>query len=162
MSVVDQYSNLNYQTNTNFKFGIKRLPGMEYFCQTVNLPSITLGETTQFTPIIDRPLPGDKLTYGEISIEFLVDEEMRNWEEIHNWLIAVGYPKSTDQYVAGQEYSDATLTVLTNSSNPMMEITFIDMFPTSLGDLQFTTTGGADTLIGSASFRFRGYDIRRV
>lgn len=161
-SVVNQPENLNNATMNNFRFGIQGLPTFEYFVTDVNLPSLTMGEAVQANPLIDRPLPGDKITYGEVSIEFLVDEEFRNWQEIHDWMISLGSPKSLDQYKSNEVYKDATLTLLTNSMNPMMEITFIDMFPTSLGDLQFGSAGAADSLIGSASFRFRAYDIRRI
>lgn len=159
---VNQPKNMNNATVNNFKFVIGKIPHVEYFCQSVNIPSITLGEVNQFTPILDRPMPGDKLTYGELSIEFLIDEELRSWEALHNWMIAIGKPASTTQYDYDGQFTDATLIVTTNSSNPILEIRFIDIFPTSVGDLNFTTAGNADPLIGDASFRFRGYEITRL
>jgi hypothetical protein len=157
-----QPKNFNNATVNNFKFLMGKIPEVEYFCQSVNIPSITLGEAIQATPILDRPLPGDKLTYGEMSIEFIIDEEFRSWEALHNWMVSIGKPVSTNQYDFDGQFTDATLILTTNNSNPLMEIRFIDIYPTSLGDLNFTTQGNADPLIGDASFRFRGYEINRL
>lgn len=162
MSVQNQPDNLNNATINNFRMVFSKLPTMEFFITSCNIPSITLGEAIAPNYNIDRPLLGDKLTYGELSLEFLVDEELRNWEEIHNWMLSIGTPSSTAQYDALGQYSDASLIVTTNSGNPVVEFKFIDSFPTSLGDLQFSNAGAADTLVGSASFRFRGYDIIRL
>jgi hypothetical protein len=162
MSVQNQPQNLNNATINNFRMIFSKLPTMEFFVTDCNIPSITLGEALAPSYLIDRPLPGDKITYGEFSVEFIVDEELRNWEEIHNWLLSIGTPSSTAQYDRTGQYSDASLVILTNSSNPILEFKFIDMFPVSLGDLQFSNAGAADTLMGSASFRFRGYDIVRL
>lgn len=162
MSVQNQPTNLNNATINNFRMVFSKLPTMEFFVTDANIPSITLGETLAPNYLIDRPLPGDKLTYGEFSVEFVVDEELRNWEEIHNWLISIGTPSATTQFDRAGQFSDASLIITTNSSIPVVEFKFIDMFPVSLGDLQFSNAGAADTLLGSASFRFRGYDIVRL
>ena len=159
----NQPSNMNNATVNNFKFVMAKIPEIEYFCQSVNIPSMTMGEAIQPNPLIDRPMPGDKMTFGELSIEFIVDEELRSYEALHNWMKSINTPETTNQY-AGESsvYSDAALIITTNSSNPLLEITFRDMFPTSLGDLNFTTGGNADPLIGDVSFRFRTYEIRRI
>ena len=159
----NQPANMNNATVNNFKFVMAKIPELEYFCQSVNIPSITMGEALQPNPLIDRPIPGDKLTFGELSIEFIIDEELRSYEALHNWMTSITRPQTTNQY-AGESfvYSDAALIVTTNSSNPLLEITFKDIFPTSLGDINFTTAGNADPLIGDVSFRFRAYEIRRL
>jgi hypothetical protein len=162
MSVQNQPKNMNPASINNFKMVFSKLPTMEFFVTDCNIPSITMGETFQPSYNIDAPLPGDKLSYGELSIEFIVDEELRNWEEIHNWMISIGTPKSPEQYDRAGSLTDATLIIMSNSMNPILEFTFIDVFPTSLGDLQFSNAGNSDTLLGSASFRFRAYDINRV
>jgi hypothetical protein len=159
MSVKDQPTNLNKSAPTNFKFEMGEIPNISFFCQSVNLPSMTLGEAPQASPLIDIPLPGDKIIYGELQVEFMVDEEFRTWEEMHNWIRKTGYPKSTDEYQS--ILSDATLTILSNNSNPILQITFEDLYPTALGEVGFSHQEGSETLICGASFRFRSYDIIR-
>lgn len=162
MSVQNQPQNLSEAKINNFKFGIQGLPTFEFFVTDCNIPSMTLGEAVQPSPLIDRPVPGDKITYGELSIEYIVDEELRNWQEIHDWMTKLAFPDNFDQFKGEEQYKDATLTILSNSGNPILEVTFIDIFPTSNADLQFSNAGNADTVLGSASFRFRAYELNRL
>ena len=158
----------DYASPTQFKFSILKLPKVEYFCTSVNIPGITLGgNITQQTPFKDIPLPGDKLTYEPLRMSFLVDENLENFQEIHGWLIGLGFPRDysefqnlvsagNDRFPAknqsvsteigkvkygtanvGGTYSDATLTILTSKNNPKLEVRFKNLFPTSLTGLDY-------------------------
>tara|TARA_B110000285_G_scaffold125931_1_gene142009 strand:+ start:31 stop:657 length:627 start_codon:yes stop_codon:yes gene_type:complete len=158
----------DYASPTQFKFSILKLPKVEYFCTSVNVPGITLGgNITQQTPFKDIPLPGDKLTYEPLRMSFIVDENLENFQEIHGWLIGLGFPRDysefqnlvssgNDRFPAknqsvsteigkvkygainvGGTYSDATLTILTSKNNPQLEVRFKNLFPTSLTGLDY-------------------------
>jgi hypothetical protein len=153
--------NLNKLYSANFKFEITRAPVFSEFAQSVTVPSITLGEAVQGTPLIDVPIPGDKLIYGELSVDFIVDEEIRGWMEIHKWMRSAGFPESTEEYEK-LIYCDATLVLLSNIGNPLIKVTFYDCYPTSIGDISLNTQTSSDTVISNASFRFRSYDIEPI
>jgi len=158
----------DYASPTQFKFSILKLPKVEYFCTSVNIPGITLGGTmSQPTPLKDIPLPGDKLTYEALKMTFLVDENLENFQEIHGWLVGLGFPRDYSEFrnlvSAGDDrfpaknqsistepgkvkygtpniggiYSDATLTILTSKNNPQLEVRFRNVFPTSLTGLDY-------------------------
>ena len=93
-----QPTKFDYASPTQFKFSIIKLPKVEYFCTAVNIPGITLGTSSQATPLKDIPIPGDKLTYGDLEMSFLVDENLENYREIHGWLTGVGFPKDHAEY----------------------------------------------------------------
>ena len=171
MTTINSYSRqptkIDYASPTQFKFNIIKLPKVEYFCTAVNIPGITLGSVTQLTPLRDIPLPGENLSYADLTMTFMVDENLINYQEIHNWLTGLGFPKEHKQYQdlsnsgsdrfptsrggvnteigkvkyaapsAGGTYSDATLTILTNKNNPVSEVRFSDMFPVSLSGLNY-------------------------
>jgi len=163
-----QPTKLDYASPTQFKFSIIKLPKVEYFCTAVNIPGITLGGTmSQPTPLKDIPVPGDKLTYEPLQMTFLVDENLENFQEIHGWLVGLGFPRDhsefrdlvssgNDRFPAknqsvsteigkvkygaantGGTYSDATLTVLSSKNNSQVEIRFRNVFPTGLTGLQY-------------------------
>ena len=89
-----QPTKFDYAAPTQFKFTITKLPKVEFFCTAVNLPGITLeGMMEQQTPLKDIPLPGDKLVYGGLNMDFMVDENLENYREIHGWLTGLGFPK---------------------------------------------------------------------
>lgn len=158
MAEATTIENLNKLYPTNFRFDCARAPYFSHNVQAIQLPSLTLGEATQNTPLIDVPIPGDKIVYGELSVDFIVDEELRGWMEIHNWIRSSGFPDSTDQY-NDQVYADGQLTILSNTSNGIVRVSFFDMYPTSLSDVALTMQASTETVIGSASFRFRSYDV---
>ena len=164
-----QPTKLDYADPTKFKFNVLKLPKVEYFCTSVNLPGISLSDNyTQPTPFRDIPMPGEKLTYERLSLTFLVDENLENYQEIHGWLRGLGFPggyqefknlldSGTDRFPTsknsvlgdagrskfaapstGGPFSDATLTILTSKNNAVVEVRFRDIFPLSLSGLQYS------------------------
>ena len=98
-SLLRQPTKLDYASPTQFKFSILKLPKVEYFCTSVNIPGINLGGTlSQATPLKDVPIPGDKLTYEPLQMTFLVDENLENFQEIHGWLVGLGFPRDHTEF----------------------------------------------------------------
>jgi len=156
-------SNKNFLSPLGFKFTIKKTPHVNYFVQSVNLPSVTLGSTAMPTPHLRIPVAGDHITYGDLTITFKVDEAMANYLELYNWIKAIGKPESYDQYNADEVYSDATLTVLSSAMNAKYNVVFVDIFPVDLGGFTFLTTAGdVDYIESIVTFKYRSYDISPV
>ena len=97
-SLTRQPTKLDYASPTQFKFSIIKLPKVEYFCTSVNIPGVNLGETTQATPLKKIPIPGDTLTYEPLQMTFLVDENLENFQEIHGWLVGLGFPRDNSEF----------------------------------------------------------------
>lgn len=147
MSIItNQPVNNNPLSPLGFKFTVKKTPNVNWFIQSVQLPDITLPRTDVPSPFINFPVGGDHLQYGNFSIEFRVDEDMKNYLELYNWINGIGFPDTFDQYkdLAGQPitsgqgiFSDASLIILNSTFNPNLEVQFIDLFPIELGRLSF-------------------------
>lgn len=123
-------------------------------------------------PMVLAPLPGEKLSFGELSIQFLIDEDMSNYVAIHDWMVGLGFPESHEQYrnfmsnrlgaLATNElsaaYSDAVLEILNSSNNPIRTISFVDVFPTSMSTVTLqSTTSDTQYLAANATFRYTFY-----
>ena len=93
-----QPTKLDYASPTQFKFQIAKLPKVEYFCTSANIPQIDLTSVQQDTPLADIPLPGVKLSFSDLTVTFMVDENLENYREIHGWLTGLGFPKSRTQF----------------------------------------------------------------
>ena len=93
-----QPTQLDYLSPTQFKFNIHQLPKVEFFCTAANVPAINLGEAIFPTPYKQIPVMGDTLTYDNLSISFIVDENLENYIELHEWLTAIGFPKDREQF----------------------------------------------------------------
>ena len=185
-------SKFDYASPIQFRFKMTKLPNVEFFVQTANIPGITLGETSMATPLKDIPIPGDKVTYSSLDVSFLVDENLNNYKEIHDWITGIGFPQDHKQFSTllgtsadrfpgttsstaatgtsiaqpldeGGIYSDATLTVLNNKNIAKTEIRFQNVYPTSLGGLSYSITASdVDYLTVNASFSYMYYDIVQI
>jgi hypothetical protein len=93
-----QPTKLDYASPTQFKFGIHQLPKVEYFVTQAELPDISLDTTVQNTPFKDIPIPGEKLTYSNLTVTFLVDEYLENYISLHDWITGLGFPQNRTQF----------------------------------------------------------------
>ena len=153
-SKFQEVSNRNFLSVVGFKFLLNRCPKVDFYCNSANIPEVTLGTAVQRTYLKDIPVPGDKMTYGDLNITFMVDEDMENYLQLYQWITSLGFPQSLDQFrelmdtdrllpetpVANDffnERSDATLMILNSDYNPSVKIKFKDVFPVSLSAVPF-------------------------
>ena len=162
--------NTNYLQPTKFLLTIDRITTTQYFCQTANIPGMSISQIKVDTPGLDIYVAGDKLSYNEFKIKFNIDEEILSWKEIYNWFYSIASPEGTierNRLTALQNkksvlpnYSDATLTILTALNNPSINVRFYNMFPVSLSDITFDTTSSADDILtGEAVFVYEYFKI---
>ena len=180
---------LDYASPVQFRFKCSKLPTVEFFCQTANIPGISIGSASMPTGLKDIPIPGEKVSYQDLAISFLVDENLNNYKEIHDWIIALGFPQNHTQFAdlqaagadrypgstsgaivpetniavplaEGGTYSDATLTVLNSKNIAVTEIRFDNIFPTSLGALSYDVQASdVNYLQASVDFSYMYYEI---
>jgi len=102
MTVTNAYSRQptkqDYASPTQFKFKITKLPKVEYFCTAANIPGISIPSPAQPTPLADIPLPGETISFEDLSVTFMVDENLENYREIHGWMYGIGFPISRTQF----------------------------------------------------------------
>jgi len=165
-------TNKNMLSPVGFQLNIQRLPTLNFFVQSVTLPGITATTLDQQTPLRLVPTPGDKIEYSELEVIFKVDEDMKNYIEVFEWIRSLGFPDENEQYsqLEDQEagsgagiYSDATLTVLTSAMNPNIRIQIDDLFPTSLSSIEMSAVNpDIEYIEATASFRFLRYSFVRL
>lgn len=161
-------SNLNFLSPVEFRFVIARLPNVRYNIQTVTVPGISSGVTETPSPFKTISRPGDKLTYEELTMDVIVDEDMRAFTETWDWLTSITSPYSFDQYKAISEsedgiYSDATLTIINSSKNAGVEIQFENLFPISVGGVQLDTKAtDVNPPTTSLTFKYGSYKVTPI
>ena len=175
---------LDYASPVQFRFKCSKLPTVEFFCQSANIPGISIGSASMPTGLKDIPIPGEKVSYQDLAISFLVDENLNNYKEIHDWIIGLGAPQNHTQFSTlrdtgtdrfpgqttnspnnnavpdGGTYSDATLTVLNSKNIAVTEIRFDNIFPTSLGALSYDVQASdVNYLAVGVDFSYMYYEI---
>ena len=166
--------NRNFLSPTGFKFGLKRSPGVAFFCNQANIPALDLGVAEQPSYLKDIPLPGDKMQFGDLNLRFLVDEDLVNFMEIQNWMRGLGFPESLaefndlkNQAILGpmgksteDVYSDGTLQILSSNLIPKFQVVFNDLFPYSLSTVTFDATDtDIEYFTADVSFKYTLYQI---
>ena len=175
MSRQSQIENRNFLSPTGFKFVLKRAPKVAFFCNQANIPDITLGLANQPSYLRDIPTPGDKLEFGDLSLQFMVDENLENYMEIHRWMTGLGYPESLEEIYELQNsgtiqqpyvgksmdiYSDGTLQILNSSFIANFQIYFKDLFPYNLSTLPFDATQtDVQYFTSTVNFKYTIYNI---
>ena len=184
-----QPEELDFLRPNSFRFLIQSLPKVTYFCQAATLPTISLGFATQNTPLVDIPRPGEKIDFGEFTIKFMIQEDMANYIELYDWMIALGFPENHRQFQARftqqsfrmpepgagdttvndrpalrssdlTEYSDASLLVMDSNNLPVARLNFMDCFPISLSGVEFDiSTGNTQYFTAQASFKYRMFTV---
>ena len=123
-------SNISYLSPIGFRFILSNFPEVTYFCQAANIPGVSIGGIDFPTPLKNIQFSGDEVSFEELSIRFVVDENLKNWLSIYDWIIGMGIPDKA----AAEKYkklkdenkltADGTLTILTSNMNAQMNIKF--------------------------------------
>jgi hypothetical protein len=160
-----------------FILSFSRLPNVQYFCQTISVPGISLSEIPIHNPFVDIYSPGEKAIYDILNITFIVDENMTAWKEVHDWIRAMTFPEKYEEYrrlgllnkthgllkresEQFPQFADGKLTMLSSSNNPIAEFKFYDMFPTTLSSFVISTGDSPENIITcDATFRYNYYDF---
>ena len=190
-SVKRQPDKLDYASPTQFRFGIHQLPKVEFFSTAATIPAIALSDVIVPTPFKTIPMMGDQLTYDNLSISFIVDEYLENYLSIHEWMTAIGFPKNRTQFSqfksntsntpstasspsndigdvqkptsANALFSDATLTVLSNKNNPIVNVFFRDLYPIAMTGLSYNQAAtDVEYLTAEITFAYQLYEIETI
>jgi len=170
----NQISNRNFLSPAGFKFTLSKEPKVVFFCTSARIPEISLQTAIQPNYLKDLDIPGEKLTYGDLTLRFLVDEDMTNYMAIHNWLTGLGFPETTKDYknlisnennVTEPEdikkgFSDGSLSILNSNYHTNTIVRFLDLFPTYLTSLDFdTSVTDIQYFTAEATFKYTVYYI---
>ena len=162
--------NKSFLSNNKFEFVLNRIPNFTFFVQGVNLPGLVLQSSSINTPFSAVSIPGNQITFGTLSLSFIVDEDMQSWYELYSWIFQLGNPKGYNKVgtLTGQPgsvtstTSDATLILKSNANNPNFQFNFFDVYPTELGDMSFTTTDNQEFVTSTATFNYGFYEAIRI
>ena len=136
---------------------------------------MTLGVAEQPTYLKNIDIPGDRITFQDFILRFIVDENLENYMQIQRWIRGLGFPESLQEIYELQSedttqlgydsksmniYSDGTLQILNSNQRPQFDVVFKDMFPYDLSELTFDATNpDVEYFTAEVSFKYTIYDI---
>lgn len=168
-----QIENRNFLSPAGFKFILPKFPKVAYFCQTAEIPGISITITQQATPYRSLPLEGF-MQYEPFNMTFIIDEDLENYMILHNWIRALGTPDNTTERIEYRQKleslygnadltADATLFVLNSNFRRNFDVVFKDIIPVSLNAMQFSATiDGTEYATAQVQFQYLAYEVRQT
>ena len=168
---VNQIQNRNFLAPVGFKFTLAKYPKVDFFSNSARIPELSLGTAVQPSYLKDIDIPGEKLTYGDLTIRFLIDENMKNYMAMHNWLKGIGFPETPQQFKdqttdkdglrdEKEVFSDGSLHILNSNFKDVAIVKFNDLFPVGLTSLEFDATEtDINYFTAEATMRYTVYNI---
>ena len=168
---VKQIDNRNFLSGVGFKFNLTKFPKVDFFSNSARIPELSLELAQQASYLKNIAVPGERLTFGDFTLRFLVDENMENYLSVYGWLKGLGFPESGKQFKEiitdsdGQRdpkvaFCDGTLSILNSNYREVAKVQFNDLFPTSLTSLDFDATNtDIQYFTAEATFKYTVYKI---
>ena len=166
-----QIQNRNFLSGVGFKFNLTKFPKVDFFSNSARIPELNLELTTQASYLKNIDVPGERLSYGDFTLRFLVDENMENYQSIYDWLTGLGFPETTKEFAEiikdkdGQRdpkeaFCDGTLRILNSNYQEVGKVKFNDLFPISLTSLEFDATNtDVQFFTAEATFKYTLYKL---
>lgn len=172
----NQITNRNYSYPTKYRFSLSRAPKATFFANSASIPGLQLSIATQPTSLgRNIPQPGNKMSFEDFELRFIVDEDLTNYLEINKWMRGIGYPESLEQIYKFQNdnkkdhtnyndgldlYSDGTLQILNSNDRVTLQVRYYDLFPFTLTPLVFDSTiQKPDPFLATVKFQYTYFDI---
>ena len=166
-----QLKNRNYLSPVGFNLKLSTKEKLDFFSNSATVPGLNLGTAVQTTPLRNIDIPGDELLFDDFSISFLVDEDLKNYMMVQNWLRGLGFPESYQEYKTQTtdvdnlkdtklQYCDGSLHILNSNFRDIARVTFRDLFPVALTPLQFTASDDdINYFTSTVTFKYTMYNI---
>jgi hypothetical protein len=151
---------------TSFRFFLQKTPEVTYFCQSANIPGISVPPVIQSNVFSDIKQPGDRVEFEDLTVEFIVNEDLGNWLEIKNWMTWTAPFDSIDESSARkvtEDVEDATLVILNSNLNERFRVNFRGVFPTNLSAIEMSSTvTDMEPLTATVTFSYTDYEIETL
>jgi hypothetical protein len=173
-----QPQSINLLQNNSFQFELLNAPDVNFFITQAEIPGISLITTSQPTRYNGIPMPGDEVRYQDLNLGFHVDENLKNYFHLHQWIRELGHPVSLDElyeaenrvdnsdtkflgtYKQGSIYSDGILHILTAGGKKVHYIKYYDCFPVGLSSISFDTSSTKiESISATVSLKYTYFDF---
>ena len=166
-----QIENRNFLSGVGFKFNLAKFPKVDFFSNSARIPELNLELARQASYLKNIDIPGERLTYGDFTLRFLVDENMENYISIYTWLKGLGFPETTQEFKdlttdkdgirePKEAFCDGSLRILNSNYREVAKVKFKDLFPISLTSLDFDATNtDVQFLTAQATFKYTIYNL---
>lgn len=144
--------NYNNALTTSWIVTFHHLPNLQYFCQSLTLPSMNV----DYIPVNFRnytgKVPDNKINFGDLVLTFIVDEDYVNYDSLMDELF-LQEDSSQEMTYNNTVLHDITVTRLSSNNVPIARYHLEACSLNSLAGLNYSTTqSDPDLVVCDASF----------
>ncbi|CAL9999746.1 tail tube [Vibrio phage D479] len=158
----------NLAMKNNFRLDIpdSAFDNFVWQIQNLTIPGVSL----EIAPIVNGPkyakiannhVAGSATSYDDLTITFIVDEELLTYKELLSWMLTMNNPTGGSEF-EGKIPATMLLHILDNNKDKIMaSFKFINPFPKSIGDIEWTYTeqGDVDAITCDVTFEYSYFDM---
>ena len=112
---------------------------------------------------------GNKTRHGVIPMEFdpwlvsfVVDAQLFNWRLLFNWMAAINNNNDKIAETHKKYAVDCSLVVTDNYANSVLEVIFVSVWPSVLGEVSFSQREGDVILESTINFNYDYFYVREI
>jgi hypothetical protein len=158
----EQPKNRNFLSPIGFKLKLENFEGVDFFCQTANIPDIQMPFTDVPTRFRNVPIvPGGGVTFGDLNVRFIIDEDLVNYHSIYKWIRQNGRADRDIDTPDEPQYSNGIIEVTTSSMNTNFVVEYVNMFPINLSNIVFdSSVGDIEYITADVTFKYQQFNLR--
>ena len=158
----EQPKNRYFLSPIGFKLKLERFEGVDFFCQSANIPDIQMPFTDVPTRFRNVPIvPGGGVTFGDLSVRFIIDEDLVNYHSIYKWIRQNGRADRDVDTPDEPQYSNGIIEVTTSNMNTNFVVEFVNMFPINLSNIVFDASAGdIEYITADVTFKYQQFNLR--
>ena len=159
----EQPTNRNFLNPIGYILKLDKFAGVDFFCQSANVPDVSMPTIEVASRFRNLPIvPGGGVTFGDFSVRFIVDEDLKNYHSIHKWIRDNGNADQMARETPELDiYTNGQLHIVTSQYNPAFVVDFVDLFPVALSNLQFDATiTDVEYITAEVTFKHQQFFIR--
>jgi len=159
----EQPTNRNFLNPIGYLLKLDKFEGTDFFCQTANIPDVNMPTTEVASPFRNLPIiPGGGVSFGDFSVRFIVDEDLKNYFSLHKWMRDNGNADKMQRDTANSDiFTRGQLHIVTSQYNPAFVVEFKQLFPVSLTGMQFDATiNDVEYITAEVTFKHQEFYIR--
>jgi hypothetical protein len=153
---VNNLSSLSNQFKSNVAFIIDGAEEEMLWCKTYEVPTLTMTPDEIVHTPYNIKVPTQDFQYGDLSLDFYVDEEYKNFKFIIDWMMKFYKGDYLDTDIV-----NANLFLFNNQLTKVISrVQYSDMFPVSFNGFSYDNLTSDENLIMNISFMYNKWELK--
>lgn len=150
--------NYNDALTSNFKITFPGIPNLEFRALSVNIPTIQLSPIEMAYQDTRAKLPDNRYVWDDLTIQFLMDENLYTYELIRDWMVKV-----RDRTLWQDGIKDINVIPLDSSKQREYSFLASGAWPNMISGWQYTHgNSGSEVITFDVTFSYQDFQISRI